>query len=37
MINSNSRGLYPTMVAGYRTQLPDKRILQDKLNELFEN
>lgn len=31
-----SRSLSPTMVAEYQTQLPDKRILQMKLHELFE-
>lgn len=31
-----SRSLSPTMVAQYRTQLPDKKLLQDKLNDLFE-
>ncbi|MEZ4903773.1 MAG: PDDEXK nuclease domain-containing protein [Spirosomataceae bacterium] len=31
-----SRSLSPTMVAEYKTQLPDKRILQQKLHELFE-
>lgn len=32
-----SRSLSPTMVAEYKTQLPDKKILQQKLHELFEN
>jgi len=32
-----SRSLSPTMVTAYRTQLPDKKILQQKLHELFEN
>ncbi|MEJ7694977.1 PDDEXK nuclease domain-containing protein, partial [Daejeonella sp.] len=32
-----SRSLSPTMVADYRTQLPDKKILLQKLYELFEN
>ncbi|MFT4023999.1 MAG: PDDEXK nuclease domain-containing protein [Flavihumibacter sp.] len=32
-----SRNLSPAMVAEYRTQLPDKKLLQEKLNELFEN
>ncbi len=32
-----SRALSPTMVAEYKTQLPDKRLLQQKLHELFEN
>ncbi len=31
-----SRSLSPTMVAEYKTHLPDKRILQKKLHELFE-
>lgn len=31
-----SRSLSPTMVAEYKTQLPDKKILQQKLHELFE-
>ncbi|WP_448530344.1 PDDEXK nuclease domain-containing protein [Raineya sp.] len=30
-----SRSLSPTMVAEYQTQLPDKRLLQQKLRELF--
>ena len=29
--------LSPTMVAEYKTQLPDKKLLQQKLHELFEN
>ncbi len=32
-----SRSLSPTMVAEYKTQLPDKKLLQQKLHELFEN
>jgi len=32
-----SRSLSPTMVSDYKTQLPDKRLLQKKLHELFEN
>ncbi|MDQ6610481.1 MAG: PDDEXK nuclease domain-containing protein, partial [Bacteroidota bacterium] len=32
-----SRSLSPTMVAEYKMQLPDKKILQQKLHELFEN
>ena len=32
-----SRSLSPTMVAEYRTQLPDKKLLQQKLHELFDN
>ncbi len=31
-----SRSLSPTMVAEYQTQLPDKKMLQLKLQELFE-
>ena len=31
-----SRSLSPTMVAEYQTQLPDKKMLQKKLQELFE-
>lgn len=31
-----SRSLSPTMVSEYKTQLPDKRILQKKLQELFQ-
>ena len=34
---SLSRNLSPTMVAEYKTQLPDKKVLQQKLHELFEN
>ncbi|TQM21728.1 PDDEXK nuclease domain-containing protein [Chryseobacterium aquifrigidense] len=32
-----SRNLSPTMVSEYKTQLPDKRVLQQKLHELFDN
>ncbi len=32
-----SRSLSPTMVAEYQMQLPDKRLLQQKLHEMFEN
>jgi predicted nuclease of restriction endonuclease-like (RecB) superfamily len=32
-----SRSLSPTMVSEYKTQLPDKKILQQKLHELFDN
>ncbi|WP_298939363.1 hypothetical protein [uncultured Dysgonomonas sp.] len=32
-----SRSLSPTMVSEYKTQLPDKKIFQQKLHELFEN
>lgn len=32
-----SRSLSPTMVSEYKTQLPDKKLLQQKLNELFDN
>jgi predicted nuclease of restriction endonuclease-like (RecB) superfamily len=31
-----SRSLSPTMVAQYLTQMPDKKLLQQKLHELFE-
>lgn len=34
---SLSRTLSPTMVSEYQTQLPDKKILQKKLQEIFEN
>jgi RecB family endonuclease NucS len=32
-----SRSLSPAMVSEYKTQLPDKKILQQKLHELFDN
>ena len=32
-----SRSLSPALVAEYQTQLPDKKLLQQKLHELFEN
>ncbi|MDR1305731.1 MAG: PDDEXK nuclease domain-containing protein [Verrucomicrobiales bacterium] len=32
-----SRSLSPAMVAEYQTQLPDKKLLQQKLRELFES
>jgi RecB family endonuclease NucS len=32
-----SRSLSPTMVSAYKTQLPDKKLLQQKLHELFDN
>lgn len=32
-----SRSLSPTMVSEYKTQLPDKKLLQQKLRELFKN
>ncbi len=32
-----SRSLSPTMVSDYKTQLPDKKLLRQKLHELFEN
>jgi RecB family endonuclease NucS len=32
-----SRSLSPTMVSEYKTQLPDKKILQQKLHEVFAN
>lgn len=34
---SLSRSLSPTMVSEYKTQLPDKKLLQKKLHELFKN
>lgn len=34
---SLSRSLSPTLVAEYKMQLPDKRILQQKLHELFDS
>ncbi len=34
---SLNRSLSPTMVSEYKTQLPDKEILQIKLHELFES
>ena len=32
-----SRSLSPTMVSEYKTQLPDKKFLQQKFHELFDN
>jgi YhcG PDDEXK nuclease domain len=32
-----SRNLSPTLIAQYQLQLPDKKLLQDKLHELFTN
>ena len=32
-----SRSLSPTMISEYKTQLPDKKLLQNKLHELFDN
>ncbi len=32
-----SRSLSPTMVSEYKTQLPDKKLLQQKLHELFNS
>ena len=32
-----SRSLSPTMVAEYKTQMPNKELLQKKLHELFES
>lgn len=32
-----NRSLSPTMVSEYKTQLPEKKLLQQKLHELFEN
>jgi hypothetical protein len=34
---SLSRSLSPTMISEYKTQLPDKKLLQQKLHELFGN
>ena len=31
-----SRSLSPTMVAEYQLYLPDKKLLQQRMNELFE-
>ena len=30
-----SRSLSPTLIAEYQTQLPDKKLLQAKLHELY--
>lgn len=32
-----SRSLSPTMISEYKTQLPNKKLLQQKLHELFDN
>lgn len=32
-----SRNLSPTMVSEYKTQLPDKKLLQQKLRTMFNN
>jgi predicted nuclease of restriction endonuclease-like (RecB) superfamily len=32
-----NRHLSPTMISEYKTQLPDKKLLQQKLNEMFDN
>ena len=32
-----NRSMSPTMVSEYKTQLPDKKLLQQKLHELFDN
>ncbi|VTR47633.1 Uncharacterized conserved protein [Sphingobacterium thalpophilum] len=32
-----SRSISPALVSDYQTQLPDKKLLQQKLHELFEN
>lgn len=32
-----SRSLSPTMISEYKTQLPDKKLLQQKLHELFDS
>jgi hypothetical protein len=31
-----SRSLSPTLIAEYQTQLPDKKLLQDRLHEFYE-
>jgi hypothetical protein len=31
-----SRSLSPTMISEYKTQLPNKKLLQQKLHELFD-
>lgn len=31
-----SRNMSPTLVSEYKTQLPDKKILQERLHKLFE-
>lgn len=32
-----SRSLSPTLVSEYKTQLPDKKLLQQKLHDIFDN
>lgn len=32
-----SRSLSPALVSDYQTQLPDRKLLQQKLHEIFEN
>lgn len=32
-----SRSLSPTMISEYKTQLPDKKLLQQKLHEMFDS
>jgi len=32
-----SRSLSPNMVSEYKTQLPDKKLLEQKLHKLFDN
>lgn len=32
-----SRSLSPAMISEYKTQLPDKKLLRQKLHELFED
>jgi len=32
-----SQYLSPTLIAEYKTKLPDKKLLQQKLNEIFDN
>ena len=40
MVNAShmavSRTLSPALIAEYQTQLPDKKLLQDKLREFYE-
>jgi hypothetical protein len=33
---ARSKNMSPTLVSDYQTQLPDKKILQARLQELFE-
>ncbi len=32
-----SRNLSPALIAAYQTQLPDKKLLKNKLHNIFEN